>query len=1483
MGGLTEQAKQNGYSCKSLEMWGVIWLALSLVSGQQGFEVCSQPFASEGSCLDLDLALFQANGRMFTELVLQTQGQIFVLTEAITLVSHVIIHGNLQLLLLRESISIQNSAELDLLQVNISSAHLVPAFTVLGTLYWEECVVAGLSAPLAEVFGNFTVTRSWFEENRREVMLVGRKKAVIYLEKVRISSQIGTFFAANLKPADFFMRNCTITKAVSLISSAFFRFSFPTDTEAGAAVISDLIYQDNQAVAFEINVNAYKMEITRCEFSRNEGSTLTGYMTNSIFNITSSIWSNNTGIIIRIYGISGQFLASNSHFSHQFDGGFVQIAGNSASLCFLSLSNSSFTHTNVTLTAASPGVLALSACTAEVSDLVVTNVRFMAETYSDQQGLIYATSAVLRLTNLLLMDSGSSGMVVLMGNGDLNMGNCVLRNPFTAQNLYIGVMLGTAEIANVTIEGGEAVLSKNDIMLGYVDPIYFYFMQATASLADLRVTKQTLYHTGATVCFFFSDFRLFGLYVRDLIQYFVLLVASSSGIVTNLDVQNVDLDFYVCQAASYTDLTVSNGVIKALAPNARRKAVFFMSSYCNMTVSHMFLSDLVAPTVISSKSSRFEGDFLRIINCSFHELTQYPLDSRISFHHLLFEESIGGLASGMESYISFADSYIREVRSETGYLRCFMSAVQIINLTIAGYYSHLQLGHFSESSSLSILNSRFSAFGSNDGRGFLFQDGTITIANSSFSGFNISLFQGSGMSVTLENSSFRGGWNTITSRKSDNAYGGVLGCVDCRGVKISGVTVSNVTSVAGGVLSLRQRKGSSTRLEIDNSSFMLNSAQQGGAIYLRNVSFDVVNCSFFSNTAVKGGAIFASTRPSHHSLISSTLFSYNSATEGGAIKWDNAQIYLINVSFRGNIADYGPDVASYGVSLSSRLTKLPESPVSGVPLSLTFELLDHYGARVSLEKEKALTLLSTPTLSYLGNSVSFINSGLFSFPSLTIYAPPGSVQTLTASLSYSQGDFSLSLLTSLPIPFRNCTSGEIYRPDRCEYCYAGNFSFDPTDSSCSFCPRNAMCGGGSHIAVSPHYWKAEVKSTNIVRCGLPGLCLGGNYSRCEEGYEGKTCSMCREQAYRFAGVKCRECQGIAAICIHLVALCAVIIVFLYAFCHFSIKSEDPSKLFVLKTVITHSQLLSATAYLRIILPDPIAYTIHAASYLSTLGITDIPLACAGISDVETVKAVLGSLFCPAIILISLLFAFCKCNLHPKFPIFLLTSLLLLAPVVATLTLTPLLACVQIDSAQEWQYTNTYQACWTPFHLLLIYTLLLPAAFLTLILPISLLIALLIAKPELYKRYFPLWECGHKALYWELFHLLGRVIYAGLMIRAVMHDQLVQICSGLSVLIVVCVLNVAFFEGAYSSKGLFFLAESSLALVAVSLGLEGYLIYDYAAESNRSRAISGLFVGLNGSFYAICVYLLLKKKKNTVAIVNLATQIPALPVPNNSFA
>ena len=42
------------------------------------------------------------------------------------------------------------------------------------------------------------------------------------------------------------------------------------------------------------------------------------------------------------------------------------------------------------------------------------------------------------------------------------------------------------------------------------------------------------------------------------------------------------------------------------------------------------------------------------------------------------------------------------------------------------------------------------------------------------------------------------------------------------------------------------------------------------------------------------------------------------------------------------------DVASYGVKLSSQLSQLTGNEASGFPMTLTFELLDHYNHRLVL-------------------------------------------------------------------------------------------------------------------------------------------------------------------------------------------------------------------------------------------------------------------------------------------------------------------------------------------------------------------------------------------------------------------------------------------------------------------------------------------------------------------------------------------------------
>ena len=175
------------------------------------------------------------------------------------------------------------------------------------------------------------------------------------------------------------------------------------------------------------------------------------------------------------------------------------------------------------------------------------------------------------------------------------------------------------------------------------------------------------------------------------------------------------------------------------------------------------------------------------------------------------------------------------------------------------------------------------------------------------------------------------------------------------------------------------------RLVVENSLFVGCRATQGGALYIQNVSFSIDSCMFAANAVEQaGGGIYAAIKPWHTGLIRNSVFKGNSANEGGGLKWSNAQIFLTNVSYRANSAVYGADVASYGVALSSHLTELTGQESSGYPLTLTFELLDHYGHRVTVAPFKYLTLQTTSNVTISGNRDAVLNQGLFVFNGVNI-------------------------------------------------------------------------------------------------------------------------------------------------------------------------------------------------------------------------------------------------------------------------------------------------------------------------------------------------------------------------------------------------------------------------------------------------------------------------------------------------------------------
>lgn len=103
-----------------------------------------------------------------------------------------------------------------------------------------------------------------------------------------------------------------------------------------------------------------------------------------------------------------------------------------------------------------------------------------------------------------------------------------------------------------------------------------------------------------------------------------------------------------------------------------------------------------------------------------------------------------------------------------------------------------------------------------------------------------------------------------------------------------------------------------------NSSFILNYAKKGGAIYNDNGILVLENCDFFNNTAYKhGGAIF-----NHYAIMlaNGCNFSSNTAkSDGGAIYNDFSYASFINNDFLDNYASAGKDMYNYASSYDCKI------------------------------------------------------------------------------------------------------------------------------------------------------------------------------------------------------------------------------------------------------------------------------------------------------------------------------------------------------------------------------------------------------------------------------------------------------------------------------------------------------------------------------------------------------------------------------------
>ena len=294
---------------------------------------------------------------------------------------------------------------------------------------------------------------------------------------------------------------------------------------------------------------------------------------------------------------------------------------------------------------------------------------------------------------------------------------------------------------------------------------------------------------------------------------------------------------------------------------------------------------------------------------------------------------------------------------------------------------------------------------------------------------------------------------------------------------------------------------SSTIDIVSNSNFTNNgnsTLTAGGAISMSDSKISIINSKFINNTAISGGAIsFECTSLDSCNLnISTTTLSSNRATsQGGAIYYNYNRPTIINATFTNNTASYGPDFASYAVSIimnNNISTKMViNNMVSGVQSDQDVKLsaidFDNQTMLLNNFNQIIINPVNKTAATMKGTNSGLLRNGVATFSNLIVNTKPGSTnmqfQATTSAIDSIKvkevyGSVSSNLISA---NFRFCKPGEIQLSDKtCSTRAPGTYSLDWNSTECYPCPSSSQCLGGNQIYVDAGYWRMSQNTSTIV-------------------------------------------------------------------------------------------------------------------------------------------------------------------------------------------------------------------------------------------------------------------------------------------------------------------------------------------------------------------------------------------------------------------
>lgn len=1347
---------------------------------------------------------------------------------------------------------------------------LEKAFYITGSCTFASVAIQGFRFPLSWVNGRlFLAEVTIADASAVTVLLVGEGTEVscYSVQVMRLSSPFLITERAEFQRHPF---KVTITESLfanNRISGALFHI---WRTYGDIDFLSSE-FHSNSGTFLYVDSQQSRISWKDSSYHDNNGTMLSGFLQSSEVVLDSSEFADVSQPLVALSQFTGHFHFVNSTLTRHLSPILLSIVGSGTDKSLVYFTNSTISDSNVTITTPIDGGLAFYSCLIHFSAVHISNVTRKADYFKQLNSLVYIRLGQVWMSGLRADYAGSSSFFMGVMVGDFHLQDFSFEHLYTGAGMFVQVVNGQVWLRDGHVAMAEYLRMK-EVGPFFEGAIAFGMSVCKADIANVRIGESKKYFGGGIVLYY-STFTITNWTTVGVLLATTLASMESSGSVSDTTFRNLISVWNVVLATrgavTFSNLTVTNVKLEI----GQTYALFAFFGQCEIWMEGVKVRNLTAEAFLRTKSSRIHMKTVSIAESWLGLVLHYPLNSSISLQDFSLSNSVTKLAQMSKATVSLENAYIHDIVAYGTLMGGYGSTFSLKNVTFRRVEVRARFGTFSEQSRMSFERVQVSELSAQEGMEM--KESSLLITYSLFSSFYFALFQGITSNITISFTSFHQGVSYPLSLSSQTAFGAVLGCLDCPYISLYQCEVRNVSTRFGGVLAAR-RSVSAAPLFVSmvDSRFEACSATIGGALFLQNISFAISFCSFYGNSADRaGGALFAAIKSSNYGMVVNSTFMRNKAVEGGAVKWSNAEVLFIGTNFQENLAEYGPDIASYGVELTSSLTNLTGQEASGFPLTLVFELRDHYHRRVTLSPFRSLKLTSTAAVSYRGNQVSILSYGLFNYSDLIIYAAPASTQLITSQLSDSQEDFLLEIHGSVTVPFRNCSPGEVHLADRCEFCYTGNYSFSPQDSNCSFCPANAFCPGGYELHANPGYWRNGINSAKLFQCPFLTNCHGGQNSSCASGYDGPLCNQCAQEAYRQRATECTLCSNIAVHVLQLVSALLLSVLFAWLILRYAVHYPNYNKLFVLKTVLNHFQFLSILSYLRLSYAPVITSALHAVMYVSSALVPDLPLGCFRVQHSEYIKGIIGSALLPVYSLAYLLICLLGRASWRRSALVLYTSSMLYLPFVTVQTTFPLLSCWKLDS-EDLLFWDLRVKCWEGTHLLLIYAFLLPSAILCVLGPFVMVLVCYYCKRNVFKSCFVLWSP-----LWDLFVLLSKCVIVGIVQVTVSSSSLVQVTYFLTCFISLNCAIVSASTWTFSTGKQLILSQASALSTTLCAGFLSYYLYSSPGMGNSEGFVIGMVLLLNCTFLVLAV-LTLRYDSNLNASLSSISEGPHAPAPSS---